>query len=79
MLLLVPEWRSRGVGTSVYQAREKWIGDQGGNEVRLAVAEPMRAAVKFWQNLGFVQLDRRVLGAGVKEGMYLVMSRTVHS
>jgi GNAT superfamily N-acetyltransferase len=53
LLMLAPEKRGAGLGTSFYQAFEHWLVDQGARRIMLAVVEANKPGLLFWQNLGF--------------------------
>jgi ribosomal protein S18 acetylase RimI-like enzyme len=63
------------LGEQVYSAFERWAHTQGATEIRLSVAEQNRAALRFWQRLGFLEMERRppeVFGA--KESRFILMN-----
>jgi GNAT superfamily N-acetyltransferase len=58
LLMLEPSVRGKGVGETVVRATEDWVRAQGGQRVRLNVAEQNTGAMRFWQRMGFV-FDKR--------------------
>lgn len=76
LLLLDPAHRDQGLGTGRYRAFERWAQQFGAQEIRLWVAEQNPAASRFWQRLGFLQIERlppELFGA--KESVFLLWSR----
>src|SRR5262249_12683756 len=59
LLLLEPEQRGHGLGERAFRALEHWAGARGASGIRLAVLEHNVRAKRFWQRLGFVELERR--------------------
>lgn len=53
LMLLAPEVRGQGRGEAVIRAYEAWLRGQGARLLRLAVAEPNPAALRFWTRMGF--------------------------
>ena len=53
LMLLDPEMRGRGLGSAAYLAFEKWVIGEGGDSILLAVVEPNRRALQFWESVGF--------------------------
>jgi GNAT superfamily N-acetyltransferase len=49
-----PEWRSRQVGAAMVREVLAWSGESGYAEVRLWVVEGNAAAVRLYENTGFV-------------------------
>lgn len=73
-LLLDPEWRNRGLGARLYHAFEWWAGAMGAQGVHLSVVEPNMRALKFWQRLGFGEIERHpphLFGAKVSATLIL--------
>src|SRR5579884_2537856 len=78
LLLLEPEQRGQSLGEQVYHAFERWIAQQGGEAVRLTVAEQNERAYRFWQRLGFREIERRPPQMfGAKESVFIVMRRGI--
>ena len=55
LLLLDPDYRSGGVGSAVHNAFAAWVRRQGNKRLMLSVVEENRAALRFWQRLGYQQ------------------------
>lgn len=53
LLMMKPEYRRLGLGTSFYYAFEKWISTRKALHISLLVIEANKPARKFWQDLGF--------------------------
>jgi GNAT superfamily N-acetyltransferase len=51
---VAPEWRSRQVGTALVREVLAWARENGYGEVRLWVVEGNPAAVRLYENTGFV-------------------------
>jgi GNAT superfamily N-acetyltransferase len=51
---VAPEWRSRQVGTALVREVLAWACENGYGEVRLWVVEGNPAAVRLYENSGFV-------------------------
>jgi ribosomal protein S18 acetylase RimI-like enzyme len=63
------------LGEQVYGPFERWAHTLGAAEIRLSVAEQNAAAGRFWQRLGFLELERHppeVFGA--KESGFILIS-----
>lgn len=74
LLLLEPEQRGHSLGEQVYHAFERWIAQQGAEAVRLTVAEQNERAYRFWQRLGFHEIERQPPQMyGAKESIFIVM------
>ena len=78
LLLLEPEQRGQGLGEQVYHAFEHWVAQQDAQAIRLTVAEQNERAYRFWQRLGFVEIERRPPQMfGAKESVFIVMRRSI--
>lgn len=78
LLLLEPEQRGHGLGEQVYHAFERWTAQQGSKAIRLTVAEQNEKAYRFWQRLGFKEIERRPPQMfGAKETVFIVMRRKI--
>lgn len=65
-----------GLGEKFYRAFEGWANNLGAKEIRLSVAEQNESASRFWQRLGFLELERRPPELfGTKESIFILMSR----
>ncbi|MFP2961738.1 GNAT family N-acetyltransferase [Myxococcus sp. 1LA] len=53
LMLLVPEVRGQGRGAAVVRGYEDWVRAEGGQVLRLGVAEPNPSALRFWTRMGF--------------------------
>jgi ribosomal protein S18 acetylase RimI-like enzyme len=78
LLLLEPEQRGHSLGEQVYHAFERWAAQQEAQAVRLTVAEQNNRAYRFWQRLGFVEIEHRTPEKfGAKESVFIVMRREI--
>ena len=77
LLLLVPEARGAGLGTSVVDAIVGLIVMEGGRALHLVVREDNPRAVAFWQRHRFDLLDRRVQDLGTKKNFVFKMVRSL--
>jgi GNAT superfamily N-acetyltransferase len=78
LLLFEPARRGQGLGEKVYRAFEGWAQSLGARSIHLSVAQQNEQAYRFWQRLGFEEMERRppeVFGA--KESIFILMSRTL--
>ncbi len=78
LLLLEPARRGQGLGEKIYRTFEGWAKTLGAQSIRLSVAQQNEKASRFWQRLGFEEIERRppeVFGA--KESIFILMSRTL--
>jgi len=58
--MLDPAARGRGLGAAVMADFEAWLREQGCAAVYLAVLERNPDAQRFWERVGYQELDRRV-------------------
>jgi GNAT superfamily N-acetyltransferase len=80
LLLLEPTRRGQRVGEQIYDAFEWWARTQGAAEIRLSVAEHNEAAWRFWQRLGFLEMERRPPAMfGGKESRFILMNHMLHA
>jgi len=59
LLLFSPDKRNKGLGEKVVKSFENWIRSQGAKEIRLGVVENNKAAIRFWEKIGFHLLEKR--------------------
>ncbi len=59
LFLIAPEYRSRGLGKMVVRSFEDWMASQGTQGIMLGVVEANEKALRFWQSVGFVVVERR--------------------
>jgi ribosomal protein S18 acetylase RimI-like enzyme len=78
LLLLEPEQRGHSLGEQTYHAFERWAAQRDAQAVRLTVAEQNERAYRFWQRLGFVEIERQPLQMfGAKESVFIMMRREI--
>lgn len=73
LMMLIPEYRNRGLGRQVYQGFEGWAAGEGATAIRLGVVEQNAGAYRFWQRLGFATVERKRMTFGRRENDVLVM------
>lgn len=59
LLLLDPDHRGQGLGQHVYQDFADWAAAAGAACFKLGVLEENERALRFWQSLGFEEVERR--------------------
>ena len=78
LLLLDPQYRSKGLGRQVYYQFEQWVSRQGVQSIWLGVVEQNERACQFWRSMGFEPIERRQpIRMGNLENVVLVMKRSV--
>jgi ribosomal protein S18 acetylase RimI-like enzyme len=75
LLLLSPEARGAGVGTTVVRDVVEHVAAAGGRALHLIVREDNPRAVGFWQRQGFALVGRLVQDLGTKKNLVLKMVR----
>jgi RimJ/RimL family protein N-acetyltransferase len=76
ILLLDPSIRSLGLGADIFARFSSWTAENGARAIRLAVATRNAQALRFWNRLGFAEIDRRHrVKLGVWEDDLIVMRR----
>ena len=61
-VVVLPEYRSRGLGSKVIREAEKWIAELGYDEV---IVDSRTVAVEFYSKLGYEKVGENVLRSGV--------------
>lgn len=56
LMLLAPEQRGKGLGTSFYEAFEQWVAAQSYRFISLCAIAPNTVGRQFWQRLGFKEI-----------------------
>ena len=59
-LVVVPEWRKRGVASRMMEACEEWARRQGATYIELVVYEFNEGAKALYRGLGYETLSRRL-------------------
>jgi ribosomal protein S18 acetylase RimI-like enzyme len=75
LLLLSPDVRGGGLGTSLVDEIVRRVVVEGGRALHLVVREDNARAFAFWQRRGFELVDRRVQDLGTKKNFVLKMVR----
>jgi ribosomal protein S18 acetylase RimI-like enzyme len=75
LLLLSPEVRGAGVGTSVVRDVAARVAAAGGRALHLIVREDNPRAAAFWERQGFAAVNRLVQDLGTKKNLVLKMVR----
>lgn len=57
-VVVLPEYRNRGLGTMVMKEAERWLADLGYGR---AVLESRDVAVQFYEKLGYVADEERII------------------
>ena len=60
-VVVLPEYRGRGLGRRVVEEAERWIGELGYHEV---VIDSRTVTVPFYEKLGYAALDDAVVKSG---------------
>jgi ribosomal protein S18 acetylase RimI-like enzyme len=76
-LLFVPAYRGLGLGGRLYLAFEAWAARQVVENILLEVVEQNRRAFRFWQRLGFRQVERYERLIGEKVNQIAVLRRSL--
>jgi ribosomal protein S18 acetylase RimI-like enzyme len=75
LMLLSPEARGGGLGTSLVRDVAERALAAGGRALHLIVHEDNPRAIAFWGRQGFTLVDRRVQDLGTKKNLVLKMIR----
>jgi ribosomal protein S18 acetylase RimI-like enzyme len=75
LLLLAPEARGVGLGTSVVDEIVERVVAEGGRALHLIVRENNPRALAFWRRRGFEVVDRLVQDLGAKKNLVFKMVR----
>jgi GNAT superfamily N-acetyltransferase len=60
LFIIATALHGRGTARTVYNALESWMRERGARWVRLGVVEGNRRAERFWENMGYVDVRRRL-------------------
>ena len=73
-VVVLPEYRNRGLGSMVIKEAESWIEELGGYEIRI---DSRVTAEGFYKKLGYKRLDDEVIKSGCFEcvRMYKALKR----
>jgi ribosomal protein S18 acetylase RimI-like enzyme len=78
LLLIDPAYRGQGLGEKVCRLFEDWASENGAENVYLGVVEANDRAYKFWQRLGFEEVQRRPPAKfDRREHVVIVMKKTL--
>lgn len=75
--MLDPSVRGRGLGGAIMADLEGWLRGEGGARVYLAVLERNPDALRFWERVGFRELDRRLRKGGKQPDPCVRMARAL--
>ena len=76
LLIFLPEQRNKGLGERAIKGLENWIRSMGAKEIRLGVVKNNKAAIRFWEKVGFHFLEKRPPAKfGLKRQVVLVYHR----
>jgi GNAT superfamily N-acetyltransferase len=59
LLLIDSAHRNQGLGRRIYQCFEQWVAQQGTKYVLLGVIEENEKAYRFWQSMGFEEIEKQ--------------------
>lgn len=59
LFMIHRQFQSKGYGTTIYQAFEERLKNEGNDVVRLGVLETNDDGVTFWESLGFIFYEAR--------------------
>jgi GNAT superfamily N-acetyltransferase len=76
LLLMRPDQRGQGLGEQVLNGVERYAEIHTAQELRLGVVETNPDGLRFWQRMGFTEIDRRPpTRFGEREQIILVMRK----
>jgi ribosomal protein S18 acetylase RimI-like enzyme len=75
LLLLVPEARDVGLGSSLVDEIVRRVRAAGGTSLHLIVRENNPRAIIFWRRHHFEEIDRRIQDLGTQKNLVLKMIR----
>jgi len=75
LLMIEPDHRRRGLGADVYRAFERWAANLGARAIRLSVFQQNEQAQRFWQRMGFEEVERRSQHFGELDNIVIIMRR----
>jgi ribosomal protein S18 acetylase RimI-like enzyme len=75
LLMIDPDHRRHGLGTDVYRAFERWAANLGARAIRLGVFQQNEQAQRFWQRMGFEEVERRSQHFGELDNIVIIMRR----
>ncbi|MNY20851.1 putative acetyltransferase [compost metagenome] len=64
LLLLHPRERAKGLGASLHAQLCENLREHGGRAIRLGVLEQNEKALRFWERMGYRELERKPFKAG---------------
>jgi len=74
LLLIHPDYQGIGLGTTIVNAIFSWFSKEGVQKVRLGVLEENEKGFRFWQKMGFQEIDRKFNRSfGIKTHTVIVM------
>jgi GNAT superfamily N-acetyltransferase len=77
LLLIDPIYRNRGTGQEVYRALSEWCRKNAAISMRIGVLKDNDHALRFWQRLGFVEVERKNKKFGSKMHTVIFMRNKV--
>jgi len=75
ILLLLPEYRGKGLGKEIVRNVENWVLSENGREIRVVVQGQNTKALKFWKKNGFEVYDEREAKDVIGGFEYLLIKR----
>lgn len=77
LMMLAPEYRSRGLGSSFYRTFEIWLFAKNIRQISLCVIKANQTGLKFWQKLGFKNFRQTLKYYGNKTHIVYVLSKAI--
>lgn len=69
--------QGKGLGTQLFQDIAAMLQTKGCRKIRLAVLDENRAALKFWEKCGFVEVERKISKVVTVEHAVRIMEYTI--
>ncbi|MDY6783831.1 MAG: GNAT family N-acetyltransferase [Cyanobacteriota bacterium] len=78
LMMLAPEYRSRGLGSDFYKAFENWVSARGVCRISLVVIAANELGLRFWAKMGF-EVEREIPSRQYKAKTHdvYVLSRSI--
>ncbi len=73
LLMIDPDFRGQGLGTAILRAFEAWSMECGARAIRLGVYPQNDKGQRFWQRIGFVEIERHPQHFGVLDNIHITL------